>query len=481
MHHVRVLTTLGLVCCLTIGCRREATPETLTPPSDNLQVTEEGTPNRESDVRQRVTALFSADEPNLAEAEAAVLKVGGDAVPLVAEALLAPNPASRRRAARVLGRFGPTAAAAIPQLVKATGDANILVRVDAAAALARVSAAEADRAVRILVEITRTRPIADDGAHEGFVFPALNAIDALGELGALARPAIPALRAIAANPASPEAHLATAALKKIGGLSGPMDEPREDPVGSAQDGGSGRRPTGTPWIDWPDVRAALGSTTVEEGRREGQRYLLHSKRLLVVEGKNALGIFFPPSPEGLSAGQAFLSSALFTGEECRALDAVIATRADGETTAGRFKASLGSVPDDGTTLPGFWVVVRLEPSQLGDQVAVHASSEDGVEGFDDLFTTSRYRAANKVIRSALRDQLPEKELGIRVRAMNNLAKRAGYSAADLVAAVEEGIAEAKRKGTEPELGISSVGQSLAFRAALTKDALTAWRSRGSKR
>lgn len=231
-------------------------------------------------------------------------------------------------------------------------------------------------------------------------------------------------------------------------------------------------------LPWAKVRASLGpNDTLEEGNRDGQRYALVSGRLLVIEGTNAVDVLFAATPDGLLAGQTFLASDLFTAQEQQQIAKLLDSRTYSDQVIGRFKVSLAT-PSDGTssTLPVFWIRVNLEPATRGTGAIIHAVNPLDNYTFEQLFRESKFREVNKLIRSSVGGSLTERELAEVIRPLNILADRVGYSTSRTLAAVEQGVADARRNGLEPIFGIKATSGSFAFLAATNKEALAAWRA-----
>jgi hypothetical protein len=265
----------------------------------------------------------------------------------------------------------------------------------------------------------------------------------------------------------------------------PLETPSGKPSGSVagtkvEDAKQPELPemNGDQLIPWNEVQNSLrGEPEMEVGKRDDQRYVLLNRRLLVIEGTRALDVFFPASQEGLLAGQAFLSSPFFTPAERQQLVGLLKSRSEGERHIGRFKARLGVTPNEGT-LPSHWISVKLEPATAPGKLVLHAIRLSGIYTFDQLFTESKFREVNRLVKSHLGTGLSQQELGLRIRTLDNLADGAGYSAAVALTLVRRAIEEAQQKGLEPALGISAAASSFAFIAATDQQPLKRWRSGG---
>jgi HEAT repeat protein len=128
-----------------------------------------------------------------------------ETVPVLAAAFETGDDAGKVIAATTLGEMGPAAREAAPALRKALRDEDALVRIEAAAALARV---EGRPEVVLPVLIARLRGDNDDRAQ-------CRAAEALGEMGEQARDAVPALTEAREDRARNVREAAARALRKI--------------------------------------------------------------------------------------------------------------------------------------------------------------------------------------------------------------------------------------------------------------------------
>lgn len=275
--------------------------------------------------------------------------------------------------------------------------------------------------------------------------------------------------------------LARAAKDALGKIESPPVVPARDPWAGVPGNDPGWEPTAESvtsppkaLLAWDEVVRTVGGK-VETGDRAGQRFALVTSRLLVIEGANALDVFFPATREGLTAGRAFLSSGLFTPEERKALADLSAGRKEAERAAGRFRVRLGFTDGANSDLPAHWLRVEFEPADGTGRPVAHAVVLAGNYTADDLFTRGKHRELNKLVRSHLGPALPAEELALRVRTLDNLADAAGYTATEALAAVERAVREAGRRGLEPAFGIDAAGRAFAVVAATNKGALGAWR------
>src|SRR5262245_805032 len=96
-------------------------------------------PNRMSLVTELIDRVASPGDSGFLGSLAAVRKSGSEsvAVPLLRRVLIERNGDARCKAALALGEFGPVAAAARPELLQATSDADPRLRRLAILALAR--------------------------------------------------------------------------------------------------------------------------------------------------------------------------------------------------------------------------------------------------------------------------------------------------------------------------------------------------------
>lgn len=144
--------------------------------------------------------------------------VGPAAVPALIEGLNDPGDGPRRTAAEALGRIGPEARAAVPELIRMSTSARATDRVVAATALWRI--ARDGRVVPVLIEAARPA----DGRGLGDRYAAL---DALGEIGPAAGEAVPALINQLAAESETNAYKVAEALGRIGPAAGAAIAPLE--------------------------------------------------------------------------------------------------------------------------------------------------------------------------------------------------------------------------------------------------------------
>jgi HEAT repeat protein len=125
-------------------------------------------------------------------AETALRNSGQAAVPALIEALATDAPASREKAARILGCFGEAAAQAVPALTATLRDKDLDVRLAAAKALWNISK-NPDLVIPVMIELLEEKwPASNDGGEARRRF--LQAvIESLGRIGLPAQAAIPAL------------------------------------------------------------------------------------------------------------------------------------------------------------------------------------------------------------------------------------------------------------------------------------------------
>jgi HEAT repeat protein len=126
-------------------------------------------------------------------AETALRKSGPLAVPALIEALDKGEPATRVKAARLLGSLGEAAVAAVPALTTALHDRNADIRLAAAKGLWNVNKQEAEVVVPVLVHLLeekRTARFDDAESRRRFL---QTVMEALGRIGPPAKAAVPAL------------------------------------------------------------------------------------------------------------------------------------------------------------------------------------------------------------------------------------------------------------------------------------------------
>jgi HEAT repeat protein len=141
---------------------------------------------------ERAARLCAKQLKDSAHAEAALRGCGPLAVPALLEALEAKEPATREKAARVLGSLGESAAEASAGLAATLADGDVNVRLAAAKGLWNVTK-DAHAVVPALVELLAERRAATPGAGEPRRRLLQTAIEALGRIGTQAAAAIPAL------------------------------------------------------------------------------------------------------------------------------------------------------------------------------------------------------------------------------------------------------------------------------------------------
>jgi internalin A len=231
-------------------------------------------------------------------------------------------------------------------------------------------------------------------------------------------------------------------------------------------------------FSWEETRKVIGPTgTIEEGKRDDQRYILYSGQLLVIEGANACDVFFPATPEGLRAGQAFLSSKLFTPDEQKTLQGLVEKKSDATRLVGRFRVSLSTTGNsERDLLPKFWIRLDIEPANAENKTVQHARKSLG-DYFDDdeLLSVSKFGKVNRLAKNVMDTAVTKKELFLRLRTLNNLAEFAGLTADETLAHFERSVDLNKKNGVELIFGVSAASDSLAFRIALNKEAFENWR------
>ena len=130
-----------------------------------------------------------------------------DAVGALAGLLTDPNVDARTAVIQTLGRFGPAAKSAGPDILKRlTTDSDAGVRVQAVRAIGQVSGVPTAELVTVLAERLRADPAAE---------VKVAAATELGGLGAVAVPALPALRAARADSRIQVREAAAAAVRRV--------------------------------------------------------------------------------------------------------------------------------------------------------------------------------------------------------------------------------------------------------------------------
>jgi HEAT repeat protein len=161
------------------------------------------------DVREQVAAEFvsllaDADPETGRAAGAALIRLGGAAVPALRTKLA--DPAIRLNVMEILSAIGPAAKPALGEFITALGDADPQCRGDAAVAIAAIGADAADAVPHL------QKMVADPSAVEGLRYAAAYA---LGKIGPAAVAAEPVLRELAASDDELMATVATWAGLKI--------------------------------------------------------------------------------------------------------------------------------------------------------------------------------------------------------------------------------------------------------------------------
>ena len=411
--------------------------------------------------------LGNKDVQTRSQAVDAIARIGRPAVTELVAALRDPDHQRRQNAARVLGRIGPSAKDAAGDLAASLDDKEPPVRI-AAAALIRVDPERARPALDVLIAVLREK-------SETAYLNQMVVIRELGELGPVAQPAMPALNSLVwPGFGDPLELAAVAALRKIDPRPAtPARDPWDDIIGDKPpQPGAVTVPNpvadGT-LVPWQDILRVVGDKA-EVGKRAGQRFVLLTGRVLVVEGTNAFDLFFSPTRDGIEAGAAVMSSTLFTLEEKQALLA-LGGRKEAERVAGRFRMRVGSTAGANSDLPGHWIRIEFEQADKGGKTVAHAVVLAGNYTADELYTRSKHRELNKLVRSHVELKYPAKELTLRVRILNNLADAAGYTSPEALAAVERAIQDAKRNGIESSFDIDAAEKAFAFVVATNKEAL----------
>ncbi len=137
------------------------------------------------------------------------------ALPGLVEQLKNPDPIVRMKAAKELGRMGPTARSTIPALKALANDPDEDVRMVAANAIRKIEAGPDPRVAALVGKLSDDDP-----------FVRMQAAKTLGQLGAAARSALPALRALSADPDEDVRMIAASAVRKIGPGAAPAAPPR---------------------------------------------------------------------------------------------------------------------------------------------------------------------------------------------------------------------------------------------------------------
>lgn len=161
-------------------------------------------PEKPPDVKELVADLASPDPEKSGRARLLLITMGEPAVPALAAMLRSGSPRERVTAANALWGMGPSASAAVGDLVVALGDPDADLRVAAAMALESVGPG-AEPAVADLA-----RALADRDARVRQA-----AVKALGAVGPGARPALPTLTRALRRGSWPEAE---EAVRRIRGL-----------------------------------------------------------------------------------------------------------------------------------------------------------------------------------------------------------------------------------------------------------------------
>ena len=151
-----------------------------------------------------IRLLGDADPETGRAAGAALIRLGGAAVPALKEKLA--DPGLRSSVIEILSVVGPAAKPAIAELVRSLGDADTQIRGDAAVALAAIGADAAEAAPAL------EKIVADSGVDDGLRYAA---VYALGRIGPGAASAEPLLRQLAESKDELMATVAVWATLKI--------------------------------------------------------------------------------------------------------------------------------------------------------------------------------------------------------------------------------------------------------------------------
>lgn len=126
------------------------------------------------------------------------------AVPVLTEALRGTE-TDARRAAVALGTLGPVAKGAVPELVKRFTSPNVYARIESAGTAARIDAARAPEAVKVLSAVLQDPKLAKGT-------PGMYAVRELAKIGAPAKDALPAIAKLLTYDRSFHAEIAVAML-----------------------------------------------------------------------------------------------------------------------------------------------------------------------------------------------------------------------------------------------------------------------------
>jgi hypothetical protein len=275
------------------------------------------------------------------------------------DALKASDASTRNEAAQVLGRIGPKAKQAVPQLLKALDDEVIPVRISAASALAHVSLDHVTNAVTALNLIVRDR----ESSHR------LAAANALGEIGGEAKPAAAHVADLVVVSTGADRDAAVTALKKIDPelakdaleQARKRDEAWGAVLGKGSEGskpdGFERREGGTPGSNEnesepkakpsepsiADFPITLAQIKKELGPADtGDEYVLDYKDKLNVRASAALNhieLMIKSDAAGLALASKLFKSHLFTKEEGATLSDLLKKK-EGEKEVVRFKVTV---------------------------------------------------------------------------------------------------------------------------------------------
>ena len=195
IHFFRA-SALAFLVCAVVGCR-----ETTTVAEPGVQT---GTAAQWLDYLRALPENSPAWGPAQAHANAAVERLGANAVPALTEALRDKRWQIRGFAVSALSRCGEHALPALPQLVRALRDEHFLVQEAADFAVGNICLSS-DRALRKAVEmLSDPDPVVRADLAVQF-----------GELGRRATPALPELQKLTKDPDARVRDAATAAVTAI--------------------------------------------------------------------------------------------------------------------------------------------------------------------------------------------------------------------------------------------------------------------------
>jgi len=253
-----------------------------------------------------------------------------------------------------------------------------------------------------------------------------------------------------------------------GGLVGPGETPAT--AGS-------KRTEGRPAIAWDAIRREVGKgIEIEEGTRNGHRYILRNRRLLLAEGEGGVSIFIAPTSDGLLAGTSFLTSDIFTDSEQNQLKKLVGDRNVGKHLVGRFSVLSSVFIKQGTWLPESWI--RLDFNQIEGPGAPHSIDEErDAVTLKEMLKHAKYGEINSYVRTLLGTDLAEERIEHELLVLNTLADNAGLTAKCLKGLVEKAVEDGNKGGLAPSLSIQTVIGSLSTAIAVNGEEAKRWKGR----